>query len=106
MTARTLPPRRSLAPSLCYRRSPRWNFVLKWGLNLHTDGISGQIRGDRNRQRQIVRKAPVTDTILRHMLIIPRFRARARGSYLRVSFKNTRETAQAINGWKLQRAIT
>ncbi|KAF4121806.1 large subunit ribosomal protein L17e [Geosmithia morbida] len=32
--------------------------------------------------------------------------ARARGSYLRVSFKNTRETAQAINGWKLQRAIT
>ncbi|KAI9710047.1 MAG: 60S ribosomal protein L17 [Candelaria pacifica] len=32
--------------------------------------------------------------------------ARARGAYLRVSFKNTRETAQAINGWKLQRAIT
>ncbi|OCK84280.1 ribosomal protein L22 [Lepidopterella palustris CBS 459.81] len=32
--------------------------------------------------------------------------ARARGSYLRVSFKNTRETAQAINGWKLQRAVT
>ncbi|EME47270.1 hypothetical protein DOTSEDRAFT_124043 [Dothistroma septosporum NZE10] len=32
--------------------------------------------------------------------------ARARGSYLRVSFKNTRETAQAINGWKLQRALT
>jgi hypothetical protein len=32
--------------------------------------------------------------------------ARSRGSYLRVSFKNTRETAQAINGWKLQRAIT
>jgi len=31
--------------------------------------------------------------------------ARARGSYLRVSFKNTRETAQAINGWKLQRAV-
>ncbi|KAJ9322932.1 hypothetical protein DTO027B5_2974 [Paecilomyces variotii] len=30
--------------------------------------------------------------------------ARSRGSYLRVSFKNTRETAQAINGWKLQRA--
>ncbi|KAK8224100.1 60S ribosomal protein L17 [Phyllosticta paracitricarpa] len=30
--------------------------------------------------------------------------ARARGSYLRVSFKNTRETAQAINGWKLDRA--
>jgi ribosomal protein L22 len=23
-----------------------------------------------------------------------------------VSFKNTRETAQAINGWKLQRAVT
>ncbi|GAM90730.1 hypothetical protein ANO11243_087750 [Dothideomycetidae sp. 11243] len=32
--------------------------------------------------------------------------ARSRGSYLRVSFKNTRETAQAINGWKLQRAVT
>ncbi|KAF2261820.1 ribosomal protein L22 [Lojkania enalia] len=32
--------------------------------------------------------------------------ARARGSYLRVSFKNTRETAQAINGWKLGRAVT
>jgi len=31
--------------------------------------------------------------------------ARARGSYLRVSFKNTRETAQAINGWKLDRAV-
>merc|ERR1711977_664237 len=31
--------------------------------------------------------------------------ARARGSYLRVSFKNTRETAQAINGWKVTRAI-
>jgi len=31
--------------------------------------------------------------------------ARARGSYLRVSFKNTRETAQAINGWKLTRAL-
>ncbi|KAF2735632.1 60S ribosomal protein L17 [Polyplosphaeria fusca] len=32
--------------------------------------------------------------------------ARARGSYLRVSFKNTRETAQAINGWKFDRAVT
>lgn len=32
--------------------------------------------------------------------------ARARGSYLRVSFKNTRETAQAINGLKVQRAVT
>jgi large subunit ribosomal protein L17e len=32
--------------------------------------------------------------------------ARARGSYLRTSFKNTRETAQAINGWKLERALT
>ena len=31
--------------------------------------------------------------------------ARARGAYLRVSFKNTRETAQAINGWKLDRAL-
>jgi len=32
--------------------------------------------------------------------------ARARGSYLRTSFKNTREAAQAINGWKLERALT
>jgi len=31
--------------------------------------------------------------------------ARARGAYLRVSFKNTRETAQAINGLKVTRAI-
>lgn len=30
--------------------------------------------------------------------------AAARGSYLRVSFKNTRETAQAINGWKVDKA--
>ena len=30
--------------------------------------------------------------------------AAARGSYLRVSFKNTRETAQAINGWGLEKA--
>merc|ERR1712054_732016 len=32
--------------------------------------------------------------------------ARARGSYLRVSYKNTRETAQAINRWKLERAVS
>ena len=38
--------------------------------------------------------------------IEPAKSARARGSYLRVSFKNTRETAQAVNGWKLQRALT
>jgi large subunit ribosomal protein L17e len=38
--------------------------------------------------------------------IQPAKSARARGAYLRVSFKNTRETAQAINGWKLQRAVT
>ncbi|OQE24735.1 hypothetical protein PENSTE_c007G10312 [Penicillium steckii] len=31
--------------------------------------------------------------------------ARARGSYLRVSFKNTRETAQAVNGMKLSKAL-
>ncbi|KAH6889979.1 60S ribosomal protein L17 [Thelonectria olida] len=37
--------------------------------------------------------------------ILPEKSARARGAYLRVSFKNTRETAQAINGWKLQRAV-
>lgn len=30
--------------------------------------------------------------------------ASARGAYLRVSFKNTRETVQAINGWNLERA--
>jgi len=38
--------------------------------------------------------------------IEPAKSARARGSYLRVSYKNTRETAQAINGWKLGRAVT
>ncbi|ORY71778.1 ribosomal protein L22/L17 [Pseudomassariella vexata] len=37
--------------------------------------------------------------------IAPAKSARARGAYLRVSFKNTRETAQAINGWKLVRAV-
>jgi large subunit ribosomal protein L17e len=37
--------------------------------------------------------------------IHPSKSARARGAYLRVSFKNTRETAQAINGWKLERAV-
>lgn len=37
--------------------------------------------------------------------IAPAKSARARGAYLRVSFKNTRETAQAINGWKLTRAV-
>ncbi|KAI9668513.1 MAG: 60S ribosomal protein L17 [Trizodia sp. TS-e1964] len=37
--------------------------------------------------------------------IQPTKSARARGAYLRVSFKNTRETAQAINGWKLARAV-
>merc|ERR1711977_33214 len=37
--------------------------------------------------------------------IHPTKSARARGAYLRASFKNTRETAQAINGWKLQRAV-
>ncbi|KAF8473317.1 ribosomal protein L22/L17 [Kalaharituber pfeilii] len=31
--------------------------------------------------------------------------AKARGSFLRVSFKNTRETAQAISGMKLPRAL-
>lgn len=36
--------------------------------------------------------------------IEPARSARSRGSYLRVSFKNTRETAQAINGWNLQKA--
>lgn len=38
--------------------------------------------------------------------IEPAKSARSRGSYLRVSYKNTRETAQAINGWKLSRAVT
>jgi len=32
--------------------------------------------------------------------------AKTRGSYLRTSFKNTREVAQAINGRELQWAIT
>ncbi|WFD42199.1 60S ribosomal protein L17B [Malassezia psittaci] len=31
--------------------------------------------------------------------------ARSRGDYLRVHFKNTRETAAAINGWPLQKAF-
>jgi len=31
--------------------------------------------------------------------------AKARGAYLRVSFKNSHETAQAINGMKLTRAL-
>ncbi|KAK9466409.1 ribosomal protein L22/L17 [Lipomyces arxii] len=31
--------------------------------------------------------------------------ASSRGSYLRVSFKKTRETAQAVNGWELQKAL-
>lgn len=30
----------------------------------------------------------------------------SRGSFLRVSFKNTREAAQAVSGMKLHRAIT
>ncbi|GMG56032.1 unnamed protein product [Ambrosiozyma monospora] len=34
----------------------------------------------------------------------PEKSAVAKGSYLRVSFKNTRETAQAIKGWNLQKA--
>ncbi|KAL2752294.1 hypothetical protein ACRALDRAFT_1063554 [Sodiomyces alcalophilus JCM 7366] len=37
--------------------------------------------------------------------ISPAKSARARGAYLRTSFKNARETAQAINGWKLERAL-
>ncbi|KAI9740730.1 MAG: 60S ribosomal protein L17 [Claussenomyces sp. TS43310] len=44
----------------------------------------------------MVRYAPKID---------PNKSGRARGAYLRVSFKNTRETAQAINGWKLTRAV-
>ena len=31
--------------------------------------------------------------------------AKARGSYLRVSFKNTCETAQAVNGWQVNKAL-
>ncbi|KAK9361347.1 Rpl17bp [Lipomyces starkeyi] len=31
--------------------------------------------------------------------------ASSRGSYLRVSFKKTRETAQAVNGWEFQKAL-
>ncbi|ODV61519.1 60S ribosomal protein uL22 [Ascoidea rubescens DSM 1968] len=34
----------------------------------------------------------------------PAHSASARGAYIRASFKNTRETAQAINGWQLQKA--
>jgi large subunit ribosomal protein L17e len=32
--------------------------------------------------------------------------AKTRGSYLRVHFKNTRETAQAINGMSLRKALS
>ncbi|ANB14406.1 ribosomal 60S subunit protein L17A [Sugiyamaella lignohabitans] len=32
--------------------------------------------------------------------------ASSRGSYLRVSYKNTYETAQAVNGWPLTKALT
>lgn len=32
--------------------------------------------------------------------------AKSRGSYLRVSFKNTRETAQAVNGWQVNKALS
>jgi len=35
----------------------------------------------------------------------PSTSARARADYLRVSFKNTRETAQAINGFGVERAL-
>lgn len=31
--------------------------------------------------------------------------ASARGAYLRVSYKNTRETVQAISGWKVEKAL-
>ncbi|KFY10456.1 hypothetical protein V491_07640 [Pseudogymnoascus sp. VKM F-3775] len=51
--------------------------------------------------------SPNDDTMVRYAAteIHPAKSARARGAYLRVSFKNTRETAQAINGWKLERAV-
>lgn len=35
----------------------------------------------------------------------PEKSAKSRGSYLRVSYKNTRETAQVIKGMKVKRAI-
>jgi large subunit ribosomal protein L17e len=38
--------------------------------------------------------------------INPTKSSKTRGSYLRVHFKNTRETAQAISGMGLQKAIT
>lgn len=37
--------------------------------------------------------------------IHPTKSARARGAYLRVSFKNCREVAKTVSGWKLQRAV-
>jgi len=53
------------------------------------------------------RQQPIIDKMVRYAAteIENAKSARARGSYLRVSFKNTRETAQAINGWKVTRAI-
>merc|ERR1712111_130925 len=60
--------------------------------------------GDDNEDRHSINTAKMVRYAATH--IDSAKSARARGSYLRVSFKNTRETAQAINGWKLERAVS
>jgi len=68
--------------------------------------------GHRKCQSQIL-NARLTATINKVIMVRyaatsvnPTKSAKTRGSYLRVSFKNTRETAQAINGKDLSWAIT
>merc|ERR1711933_653005 len=60
--------------------------------------------GDDNEDRHSINTAKMVRYAATH--IDSAKSARARGSYLRVSYKNTRETAQAINGWKLERAVS
>merc|ERR1712137_952247 len=67
-------------------------------------GASLLIAGDDNEDRHSINTAKMVRYAATH--IDSAKSARARGSYLRVSYKNTRETAQAINGWKLERAVT
>merc|ERR1712029_970164 len=62
------------------------------------------IAGDDNEDRHSINTANMVRYAATH--IDSAKSARARGSYLRVSYKNTRETAQAINGWKLERAVS
>merc|ERR1712072_849555 len=67
-------------------------------------GASLLIAGDDNEDRHSINTAKMVRYAATH--IDSAKSARARGSYLRMGYKNTRETAQAINGWKLERAVT